>query len=163
LHQYSSVETALVWFSDASTTPPALPGDLSIFPIWSSHSTTDSANAFVAPLGFNLMVHGVSAVGPAEIDLNDARATLIVGFSEDYDRSAIDGVVPHHGIDGHLSLTSFSAGSCPGGRTLCDLTLQGTFSFTATGENGELVSVTDGVISASKSAYQVDTCRQGQD
>jgi hypothetical protein len=37
--------------------------------------------------------------------------------------------------------------------------LQGTFSFTATGENGELVAVTNGEISASKSSFEVDTCR----
>lgn len=142
----------IIWFDDASE-PPALPGDLRIFPFFPAHDTPASGDAFALQLAFLLMVHDV-APGPAEIDLDDTRAALTVGFAGDTSESLVDGGVPHHGLSGHLSLTQFSAQGCQAGPFSCDLTIQGTLSFTATGANGELISVTSGTLSGTKEVYQ---------
>jgi hypothetical protein len=149
------------WFNDDSY-PPAVAGDLRIFPLFDAQSTSDPSDPFQTRLTFILMIHGVSASGPAEIDLDDTRATLTVGFAGDTTESLVDGGVPHHGIAGHVSLTQFSTGSCPAGSFSCDLNLRGTFSFTATGEDGELVAVTSGTLAGTTELYEgTQMCPQG--
>jgi hypothetical protein len=151
--QTDTDDTDIEWFNDASD-PPAVPGDLRIFPLFGAQSTNDPSDPFQTQLTFILMIHNVSASGPAEIDLDDTRATLTVGFAGDTTESLVGGGVPHHGIAGHVSLTQFSTGSCPAGPFSCDLTVRGTFSFTATGANGEQVAVTSGTLAGTTEIYE---------
>jgi len=106
------------------------------------------------------MIHDVSA-SPAEIDLDDTRAALTVGFAGDTTESLVGGGVPHHGLTGHVSLTRFSTSACPAGPFSCNLTVRGTFSFTATGANGELIEVTSGSLSGTNIIYEgTQVCRE---
>jgi hypothetical protein len=123
-----------------------------------AHTTTDSPAPTVGPIGFDLLVHDFLGA-PVEIDLDDARASLMVGLG--YDGFGATGVL-QHGLSGHLSLTKFSTGACPFAYS-CLITAKGTFSFTATGADGQRTTVTNGTISARNETYQSDICPQQND
>jgi hypothetical protein len=148
----------IVWFNDDSA-PPAVAGDLRIFPLLGAHSASEPGAPDNTKLTFILIIHGVSGHGPAEIDLDDTRATLKVGFAGLSTESMVGDGIVHHGIAGHVGLTQFSA-SCAGS---CYLTVGGTFSFTATGEHGELVAVTSGTLAGTNTVYKgSQQCVQGR-
>ena len=144
----------LVWFHDGSE-PPAVPNDLRIWPYLGAVSvgTGDPNAGFHTKIAFQMFVHHISP-GAAEIDLDDARASLTVGLIGDTTESFLGGGVVHHGLAGHLSLTQFSPGDCPAGPFSCNIAVRGTIAFTATGANGELLSVTGGTLSGTEEIYQ---------
>jgi hypothetical protein len=153
--------TDFIWYPTADMGyPPAAAKDLRIFPYLGAVSTgADDPNAgFHTKIGFLMFVHDVTT-GPAEIDLDDARASLTVGLIGDTTESFVGDGVVHHGLAGHLSLTQFAPGSCPGGPFTCVTTVRGTIAFTATGADGELVSVTGGTISGTDRIFEgTQTC-----
>ena len=151
----------LLWFSDGSE-PPAVPNDLRIWPYLGAVSAgaSDPNAGFHTKIAFQMFVHGVSP-GAAEIDLDDTRASLTVGLIGDTTESFLGGGVVHHGLTGHLSLTQFSPVGCQASPFACNITVRGTIAFTATGANGELLSVTGGTLSGTEEIYQgTQTCPQ---
>ena len=150
--------TDLIWFYDGSepgTEPVAAPNDLRIWPYLGAVSVgADDPNAgFHTKIAFQMFVHDVMP-GAAEIDLDDTRASLTVGLIADTTESFLGDGVVHHGLAGHLSLTQFSPGDCPAGPFSCNITVRGTIAFTATGANGELLSVTGGTLSGTEELYE---------
>jgi hypothetical protein len=152
----------LVWFNDDTTTngiSPVQHNDLQLLFYDTAHGTTDpSLGPGTEAVGFELLVHDFPGT-PTEIPLDDARAQLSAGFG--HDGLGAGGVV-QHGLSGHLSLTTFSTGPCPNAYA-CLLTAQGTFSFTATGADGQRTTVTNGTIAASYSTFRDNTCYQQND
>jgi hypothetical protein len=147
--------TDFVWFYDGSDDPASLPNDLRIWPYLGAVSTGigDPNAGSRTQIAFRMYVHDVTP-GAAEIDLDDTRASLTAGFIGDTTESFLGGGVVHHALGGHLSLTKFAPGSCPAGPFSCNITVRGTLAFTATGANGELLSVTGGALSGTESIFK---------
>jgi hypothetical protein len=99
-------------------------------------------------VGFRLVINNVTN-GPAEIDLDDARATL-TAFSPL--------ATPYSGVAGHLSVQSLSA-SCIAGT--CALKARGTVTFSATGPEDQTLQVSNGTFTADDERHDTDECVEG--
>jgi hypothetical protein len=156
----------LIWFNGgqqgltfSDTTPVPAPRDLRLLLFEPAHSTTRSPPLQTA-VGFVMLIHGFSG-GPEEIDLDDARVTMVAGLS-DSGAALLDGGVVQHGVAGHLSLLAFS--SSPTVCTFpCLIRAAGSFSFSATGADGQRTNVTNGVIHWDYSTYESYMCFQQND
>jgi len=133
--------STMLWGSEAQAMAPH---DLVIaaqYPAGQTDATV--ASSPTRELGFRLTVRGVS-IGPADIDLDDSNSAALGGF-QSFPYGVVNGT-SQHGISGHVRVTVFEQ-TCAS-PAYCFLAASGTFSFTALGLAGEVLTVMNGVFSA---------------
>jgi hypothetical protein len=157
--------------------PPALPTDLVLFAMAPGcHTDATGASICDRQLRVRLTVHGV-ARGAASYPLDDAHAALelqvgdpfVAGHDPCPDKPYLTGCnanptpdppfVAYAALSGNLALSRLEE-DCTDVLRECALAADGTFAVSASTPAGELVELTDGVVSASDSFNHRDanTC-----